>query len=122
MLTDKQIEEIEARRKKRKAFHDRLPTGPYFYGSTGFVSNEMGLRPDGAPKRRVLSAGLLARSAKWFDGIDMDATTTEADSEVGTRLCQYVALVLSHDLESGVESDIEMLLSEVRRLRTANGE
>ena len=122
MLTDKQIDEIEARRKKRMAFHDRIPTGPYFYDSMGFVSNEIRNRPDGTPKRRVLRAGLLARSAEWFDGIDMDAKTAEADSKVGTSLGQYVALVLSHDLESGVESDIEMLLAEVRRLRTANGE
>lgn len=120
VMTDKQIDEIEARRKKRKAFHDRIPTGPYFYDSMGFVHNETGLRPDGTPKRRVLRAGLLARSAKWFENVDMDAKTTQTDSEVGTSLGQYVALVLS-DVESDIESDIEMLLAEVRRLRTTSG-
>ena len=116
VLTDKQIDEIEARRTKRKAFHDLIPTGPYFYDSMGFVHNEIRYRPEGMPKRRVLRAGLLARSAEWFDDVDMDAKTTRADSEVGTSLGQYVALVLSD-----VESDIELLLAEVRRLRTTNG-
>ena len=122
VLTDKQIDEIEARRKKRKVFHDRIPTGPYFYDAMGFVHNEIGRKPDRTPKRRVLRAGLLARSAEWFDAIDMDAKTTSSDDEVGTSLGQYVALVLSHDLENDLESDIERLLAEVRRLRTTNGE
>ena len=117
VLSDKQIDEIEARRKERKAFHDRIPTGPYFYDSMGFVYNEVGLRPTGTPKRRVLRAGLLARSAVWFDDIDMDAKLSKADSDVGTSLGQYVALVLGDDFEHDVERDIEMLLDEVRRLR-----
>lgn len=104
VLTDEQIDGIEARRNQRKASHDRIPAGPYFYDSMGFVYNEIRLRPDGTPKRRTLRAGLLARRADWFYDVDMGANTTRADSEVGTDLGQYVPLALGHDPESDVEA------------------
>ena len=68
-----------------------------------------------AAARRVLRAGLLVRSSDWFKAIDMDANLGKTDSAVGIDLGQYVALTLEHD----VESDIDVLLAEVRRLRAA---
>ena len=118
MLSDEQIDKIEERHKERKEYHGHIPTGPYFYDPMGFVHNEVGMRPAGTPARRVLRAGLLARSSDWFKAIDMDANLSKTDSAVGSDLGQYVALTLDHD----VESDIDVLLAEVRRLRAATRE
>ena len=115
VLSDEQIDEIEARRKERKGHYNNIPTGPYFYDSMGFVHNELSMRPAGTPARRVLKAGLLIRDSDWFDAIDMDANLGKTDSAVGINLGQYVALVLDHD----IERDIDVLLAEVRRLRAA---
>ena len=115
MLSDEQIDEVDARHKERKEYHSHIPTGPYFYDSMGFVHNEVGMRPAGTPARRVLKAGILMRGSDWFKAIDMDANLGKADSSVGVDLGQYVALTLDHD----VERDIDVLLAEVRRLRAA---
>ena len=63
MLSDERIDEIEARHKARKDYHNHIPTGPYFYDSMDFVYNELGMRPAGTPARRVLKAGLLVRGS-----------------------------------------------------------
>ena len=115
MLSDEQIDKIEARHKERKEHHNHIPTGPYFYDSVGFVHNELFMRPAGTLARRVRKAGLLVRGSDWFKAIDMDANLGEADFAVGADLGQYVALTLDHD----VERDIDVLLAEVRRLRAA---
>ena len=114
-LSDEQLDDIETRRRERKAHHGDIPTGPYFYDSIGFVHNELAMRPTRTPKRRVLKAGLLIRGSDWFRAIDMDANLDKVDSTVGSHLGQYVTLVLDHD----VERDIDALLAEVRRLRAA---
>ena len=118
MLSDEQIDEIEARHKERKEYHSHIPTGPYLYDSLGFVYNDVLERPAGTPARRVLKAGLLVRSSDWFNTIDMDANLGKTDRAVGADLGQYVALNLDHD----VERDINVLLAEVRRLRAATSQ
>jgi hypothetical protein len=112
-LTDEQLAKIEARHLKRKEFYERIPSGPYYYDSVGFIHNELAAIPSDQPASKQRKAGILVRNSDWFRPVDMDAHLAKTDLEVGSDLGNYVQQVLDHD----VEMDVAALLAEVRRLR-----
>ncbi len=110
MLSRQDLADIHERHKERKAFRAHIPGGEYFYDSLGYVHNEWD------PKRRRV--GILVRSQKWFEAVDMDDRLVKGDSDLASDLGQYLAAVCHENLEA----DMAALLAEVRRLRAKLGE
>jgi hypothetical protein len=109
-LSDLELSEIEKRNKQRKDLKHAASKGPWMYDSWAFVHQS-----EKIPKDRRF--GILVRPMSWFDAlghrIDEGLPKDQEMVNQGYYDAEYVAKARNDDSES----DVDVLLLEVRRLR-----
>ena len=110
LVTDPELAKIEQRNAKRKELKNAASPGPWTYDSLGFV-----FQGEGVPAGNRLS--VVVRPTQWFDSLP----GTLIDDGIPLRLVQQIysdADYIANARNDEADSDIDVLLAELRRLRT----
>jgi hypothetical protein len=110
MMSDDELKRIKTENEQRKEYRRDMAPGKWDYDSMGFIDN--GHRP------RQTRTAVLVRTRDWFDRIAMGEGIVDFSKTATLQIMgagQYIAEVCS----TTPETDIELLLAEVRRLRAA---
>jgi hypothetical protein len=109
-ISDDELVAIQERNQQRQEMKQRASRGPWEYDSWAFVHQAQAI-PNG---RRF---GILVRPMAWFDSlkgrIDQDLPKDKKMIDQGYFDADYIA----QSRDDGAEKDIDVLLSEVRRIR-----
>lgn len=113
-MTGARLKEIEERNRARKEAKKKASPGPWTYDSFAFINI-----PETVPRNK--RTGILVRTEKVFDSLGEQFGKQVLDQGVDYKnmLQVYDAKFIVEARNDGVEGDVEDLIAEVKRLRSA---